>query len=204
MKKKIIIVGLSIIGIIVILFGIIFIEFLLKAGVTKGVIISSYSNPKSALLIIDLQRNLTERDGKMILNLEQSDQAIVNVNKVINKTIKLDIDVIYITNEWKKSSIANIVTGGLDKIAVRIPDNKIALELLSSFGPITATSANIHGLKTPDNINEINMQFKENVAIYLDNGRLEGRPSTIIDLTDTSLRIIRQGAIPEKDILDAI
>lgn len=104
----------------------------------------------------------------------------------------------------KKKIISNIVTGGLDKIAVRIPDNKIALELLSSFGPITATSANIHGLKTSYNINEINMQFKENVAIYLDNGRLEGRPSTIIDLTDTSIRIIRKGAIPEKDILDAI
>ena len=57
MKKKIIIIGLSIIGIIVILFGIIFIEFLLKAGVTKGDIISSYSNPKKAGSPVHLNLN---------------------------------------------------------------------------------------------------------------------------------------------------
>jgi len=104
----------------------------------------------------------------------------------------------------KKESISDIVTGGLDKVAIRIPNNKIALELLTSFGPITATSANIHGLKTPYIINEINMQLKENVAVYLDNGRLKGQPSTIVDLTDNQVRIVRKGAIPEKDILDAI
>jgi L-threonylcarbamoyladenylate synthase len=104
----------------------------------------------------------------------------------------------------KKENITNTVTGGLDKVAIRIPDNKIALEILTNFGPITATSANIHGLKTPYIINDINMQLKENVAVYLDNGRLEGKPSTIVDLTDNQIRIIRKGAIPEKDILDAI
>lgn len=104
----------------------------------------------------------------------------------------------------KKEIITNIVTGGLDKVAIRIPDNKIALEILTNFGPITATSANIHGLKTPYIINEINMQLKENVAVYLDNGRIEGKPSTIVDLTNNQIRIIRKGAIPEKDILDAI
>jgi L-threonylcarbamoyladenylate synthase len=104
----------------------------------------------------------------------------------------------------KKKNVSNIVTGGLDKVAVRIPDNRIALELLFNFGPITATSANIHGLKTPCIINDINMQFKEKVATYIDDGRLEGQPSTIVDLTDKTIRIIRKGAIPEKEILDAI
>lgn len=104
----------------------------------------------------------------------------------------------------KNESISEIVTGGLDNVAIRIPDSKTALEILTSFGPITATSANIHGLKTPYIINEINMQLKDNVAVYLDNGRLKGQPSTIVDLTNDSVRILRKGAIPEKDILDAI
>jgi L-threonylcarbamoyladenylate synthase len=104
----------------------------------------------------------------------------------------------------KKEIISDNVTGGLNKVAIRIPDNKIALEILTNFGPITATSANIHGLKTPYIINEIIMQLKENVSVYLDDGRLEGRSSTIVDLTDHQVRIIRKGAIPEKDILDAI
>ena len=104
----------------------------------------------------------------------------------------------------KKESISDMVTGGLGKVAIRIPNNKIALEILTSFGPITATSANIHGLKTPYIINEINMQLKENVAVYLDNGRLKGQPSTIVELTDNQVKIVRKGAIPEKDISDAI
>jgi nicotinamidase-related amidase len=49
----------------------------------------------------------------MKVNLEQSDQAILNVNKIIDKSDLLGLDVIYITNEWKKKSIANIVTGGI-------------------------------------------------------------------------------------------
>jgi L-threonylcarbamoyladenylate synthase len=104
----------------------------------------------------------------------------------------------------KKESISDIITSSLDKVAIRIPNNKIALEILTRFGPITATSANIHGLKTPYIINDINMQLKENVAVYLDNGRLEGQPSTIVDLTDKKVKIVREGALPEKDILDAI
>jgi len=104
----------------------------------------------------------------------------------------------------KKKIISDIVTGGLDKVAIRIPDNKIALEILTSFGPITATSANIHGLKTPYIINDINMQLKENVSVYLDDGRHEGQPSTIVDLADNQVRFIRKGAIPENEILDAI
>ena len=104
----------------------------------------------------------------------------------------------------KKSSVSDTITGGLKNIAIRIPDNKIAMEILSNFGPITATSANIHGLKTPYIINEINMQLKENVAVYLDDGKLEGEPSTIVDLTNNEVKILRKGAIPEKDVLDAI
>ena len=105
---------------------------------------------------------------------------------------------------YKKKCVSNIISGNLDKVAVRIPNNKIALELLSNFGPLTATSANIHGLETPYIINEINMQLKENIAVYLDDGRLECQPTTIVDLTNNQVRILRRGAITEKDVLDAI
>jgi L-threonylcarbamoyladenylate synthase len=105
----------------------------------------------------------------------------------------------------KRNSISDIVTGGLEKVAVRIPDNKIALELLSEFGPLTATSANIHGKKTPDIIREIRMQFKnEDVSVYLNVGRVAGKPSTIVDATNNHIKIVREGAITEKEILDAI
>jgi len=105
----------------------------------------------------------------------------------------------------KKDCISDVVTGRLDKVAVRIPDNEVALELLSNFGPLTATSANIHGRKTPVIISDISMQFKENdVSLYLDIGKLIGQPSTIVDMTGKQIKIVREGAIAKRDILDAI
>lgn len=105
----------------------------------------------------------------------------------------------------KKSIVPNIVTGGLDKVAIRIPDDKIALRLLSEFGPLTVTSANIHGKKISFVIKNIKMQFKErDIAVYLDVGKLEGQPSTIVDATNKTIKIIREGAISKKEIMDAI
>ena len=105
----------------------------------------------------------------------------------------------------KKNNVSNLVTGGLDKVAIRIPNNKIALDLLSKFGPITATSANIHGKKPPVNINHIRMQFKDSdIAVYIDNGKLDGKPTTIVDMTKKPFKIIRKGTISEKEIMDVI
>ena len=105
----------------------------------------------------------------------------------------------------KRSNVADIVTAGLSKVAVRIPNNNIALELLSKFGPITATSANIHGKKTPVFIKEISMQFKkEDIGIYLNVGRLAGKPSTIVDASGKDIKLIRIGAISDKEILDTV
>jgi len=105
----------------------------------------------------------------------------------------------------KKNIVSNLVTGGSDNVAIRIPDNKIALYLLSNFGPLTATSANIHGKKTPVNIIDINIQFKSSdIAVYIDNGILDGVPSTIVDMTQEPFKIIRKGSITVKQIMDAI
>ena len=105
----------------------------------------------------------------------------------------------------KKDVVSNLVTGGLKKVAVRIPDNKIALEILSRFGPITATSANIHGTETPNLINDISNQFSsEDIEVYIDDGKLEGLPSTIVDASGQDIVIIREGAIKKEEILEAI
>ena len=106
----------------------------------------------------------------------------------------------------KKDVISDVVTAGGDKVAVRIPGNKVALELLSRFGgPITATSANVHGMETPSVINEIRMQFKnQGISVYLDTGRVAGKPSTVVDVTGETVRVIRVGEITEKEILDVI
>ena len=66
----------------------------------------------------------------------------------------------------KKNSVPDIVTSGLGKVAVRIPDNNIALELLSRYGPLTVTSANIHGKEVPNVTSNIKMLFDDSIIQY--------------------------------------
>jgi L-threonylcarbamoyladenylate synthase len=105
---------------------------------------------------------------------------------------------------YKKENISNVLTAGKDKIAIRIPNNIIALELLRKFGPLTVTSANFHGKKTQSTIENIYLQFKDNINCYLDYGMLNNNPSTIVDLTYKKPTIVRQGTISLKDILAVI
>lgn len=68
-------------------------------------------------------------------------------------------------------------------IGFRIPKHwctKIAKELGK---PITTTSANIHGKETPATITELRKTFGDSVEVYIDGGKLLGKPSTVIDLT---------------------
>lgn len=104
----------------------------------------------------------------------------------------------------KKKTIPEIITSGRDTIALRIPDNKIALELLSKTGPISATSANIHGKKTGLIVENLKKEFQNNVSIFLDDGLLDNPPSTILDLTTDDPIIIRQGEIKIEQIMKVI
>ena len=104
----------------------------------------------------------------------------------------------------KKKTVPDIVTSNLEKVAVRMPDNKTALELIRNFGPITCTSANIHGEKTPDEIKYIRNIFKDSVSLYIDEGILSSKPSTIVDATSKNLKIIRKGVVRKEEIFKVI
>lgn len=86
-------------------------------------------------------------------------------------------------------------------MGVRIPDYKLALDLVAAVNaPITATSANSAGKKTPysirDILNNLSQKQKQLLDLIIDAGELEHNPpSTIIDTTRSSLQVIRQGRI---------
>ena len=104
----------------------------------------------------------------------------------------------------KKNVVSDLVTAGSETIAIRIPDNPIALRLLEVFGPLTCTSANIHGENTSPNVEDIRKDFENDIMFYIDAGQLEGKPSTILDLSSDEPKILREGAIPAKEVLKAI
>lgn len=104
----------------------------------------------------------------------------------------------------KKSTVPKVVTSGQDTIAIRIPNNPVALEILSQFGPLTITSANLHNEKTLGVISDIRMQLGTPNILGLEFGRLSGLPSTMIDLSVSPPKIIRKGSIAEADLFDVI
>ena len=100
-------------------------------------------------------------------------------------------------------------------VALRMPDNEIALELLSETGPLAVSSANLTGQPAAMTAQEAHAALGESVSIYLDGGTvgLEIAPgndagSTIVDATGLligkELRIVRHGAIPDEEILAAL
>lgn len=102
----------------------------------------------------------------------------------------------------KKPVITDLITSGNDTVAVRIPQDEIAVHLINKTGPIIATSANIHGQKTPNSISEIRKLFKpEDIEVYVDGGPRNGAPSTIVDVTSHQPRILREGSISKERIL---
>ena len=100
----------------------------------------------------------------------------------------------------KKEIIPDIIT--TDKIAIRMPDNKITLAIIKKFGhPITAPSANISEKASPVEANKIIKNFSGKIEAIIDGGKSKiGTESTIIDLSKKRVALIREGAISFKKI----
>ena len=83
------------------------------------------------------------------------------------------------------------------KIGFRMPDNKVALSLIKESGvPVVATSANISEEAPPTSTEEVLKQLDGKADILLDAGPTDiGVESTIIDMTITPPKILREGAI---------
>ena len=82
------------------------------------------------------------------------------------------------------------------KIGQRVPKYKLLNEVLNKFkGPIAQTSANVAGKPTPAAIKEILQQFKKSKCqpdMVIDVGKLSGKPSKVIDLTQSPPKILRR------------
>ncbi|MBI5183659.1 MAG: threonylcarbamoyl-AMP synthase [Nitrospinae bacterium] len=104
-------------------------------------------------------------------------------------------------------SVPKVLTGGSGKIGVRIPDKRLARELVKKVGlPVTAPSANISGGPNPLIARDVVVSIGDQIDIIIDDGerREGGKGSTIIDVSTSHPLVIREGRIPLKDIGDAI
>ncbi len=85
----------------------------------------------------------------------------------------------------------------LGTVALRVPDDRVALDLLTLTGPLAVSSANRTGQPAAQTAAEALDQLDGSVSIYLDAGeRVHGAGgSTIVDATSGVLRVVRQGSL---------
>lgn len=104
------------------------------------------------------------------------------------------------------SHLSSCITAGTGKVAVRIPGRSFALDLAKHIDcPITGTSANITGMPPAMTAANIIACFGSSVAAVVDCGKTPGSaPSTIVDVTGTEIKVLRQGMIPYEAIISAI
>lgn len=101
-----------------------------------------------------------------------------------------------------KEGLSEYLTANTGMIAARIPGKSFAFHLAERAGfPITATSANLSGMPPADNAEDVIGYFGDSIDIVIDEGPTQGGlPSTIADVSESEVRIIREGVINRGEI----
>lgn len=91
-----------------------------------------------------------------------------------------------------------------EKIGVRMPHNKLALEFISICNtPIVAPSANISGEKPPHNVEDVLKGLDGKIDLVLDGGETDiGIESTVVDASIFPFKVLREGVISKNQIAD--
>lgn len=104
----------------------------------------------------------------------------------------------------KKDIIPNNVSANLDTVGIRMPENKIAHDLIKETNfPIAAPSANISSRPSGTKIEDIKDEFNDKVDIIIDGGETSvGIESTVLKVIDGIPTILRPGKITPEDIIE--
>lgn len=137
-----------------------------------------------------------------IANIEMLANLVTSVGEIEKKLIKKfwpgPLTIIF----KKKDIVPNIITGGLETVAIRMPSNEIARKLIEySECPIAAPSANISGRPSGTIVEDIIEELDGKVDYIIDGGKVNiGLESTVIRVIDGVVHILRPGKITPEDI----
>lgn len=100
----------------------------------------------------------------------------------------------------RKKTLPTFLNPGIKTVGIRLPNHQLSRRLVKKFGtPLVTTSANISGKPSPYSVPEIKKQFmreKLQPDFIINSGRLsKNPPSTIIEVSGKTLRVIRQGSL---------
>ncbi len=100
--------------------------------------------------------------------------------------------------------VSDLISAGLDTVAVRVPNHPIALALLREFGEgIVAPSANLSGRPSPTTAQHVESDLSGRIEMILDVGATDiGVESTVLDVTQNPPAILRLGGLTKEEIED--
>lgn len=148
-------------------------------------------------------------DNPMIVHIARASD-IGQLTPMLSPTI-----VTLIENFWpgpltlvvkRKAGVPDRTTGGLDTVGVRMPDSKVALDLINQAGcPIAAPSANLSGKPSPTRVQDVIEDLNGKVDAILEGPDCRvGIESTVLDVTGDVPTILRPGIITAENIEAAI
>ena len=157
--------------------------FLAKGRPSDNPLIVHVANEKS---IYEIAKDITEVEEKLINNFMPGPFTLI-----LKK---------------KENVLPDVVTAGLDTVAVRMPNNVIAKAIITFSGvPIAAPSANISGKPSGTNIADIRKELESKVSAIIDGGESEiGLESTVVKVVDEVPVILRPGKITPEQIKEVV
>ena len=103
-----------------------------------------------------------------------------------------------------RRSIHPLLTGGVGKVGVRMPDNEFCRRLMTDCGvPLVSTSANISGKESSHGV--MRSQFGGLVDLFIEAGPpISNVPSTVVDISEGRVKIVREGIISHDTLREFI
>lgn len=138
--------------------------------------------------------------SSILMAKEYAKKFPTRVEKLIDKFWPGALTVIV---DAKISKVPKLVRGGSKTVGLRMPNNKIILEIISRIGvPILGPSANFHGEETPYSLSQVSKELIQK-ADYVVDGNCDLKiASTVVDATSEHLKILREGAIKKQEIFN--
>src|SRR5205085_10456480 len=106
----------------------------------------------------------------------------------------------------RAANVHDVITGGQDTIAIRVPAHPMAQQLLTAFGGgIAAPSANRFGRVSPTRAEHVREEFGDAVRVVLDGGESQiGLESTIVSFDGEQVRLLRPGFITYSQLKEVV
>lgn len=161
-----------------------------------GIACNSFSESAIKKIYSAKKRSLDKPICVLTNSIDKINMVVNNISskekELIDKYMPGNLTIVF----NKKNIVPDILTTNKNTIGVRIPNNDIALKILSSYpNPLAVTSVNISGNKCGTSLNDFVDEFSDKVDIIIDSGICNDTPSTIIKVIDNEIEILRHGSL---------